>query len=295
MTLPPGDWMPVAVDASTRRYFRGKYRGREALLAEFGDDADGLTRFLHVQGLFLRRGLAVPEILETLAGDGRLILSWVSGRVLSKGPWREAFEDELLDAAQGVASISEWGEGPPLLEMDASRLAFELAFFRVHCLEGFLNARVPEEAPAALDALAEEVSAYPRLLAHRDLHSENVLAEPGGRLVLTDFQDALLAPRCYDAASLAVDAYRHQNRTIRERFENKWIERTGVPRAEFRAAALQRALKALGTFGFQVTRRKRARYIGFMAPQASHALAYLGSAPASLEALRPALEALARG
>lgn len=294
MTFPSADWKPVAADASTRRYFRGVYGGQDALLAEFGEDPDGMARFLHVQNLLARSGLAVPEILEVFPDERRLILSWVPGRVLSKVSWRRSFEEPLLQAVRRIASIVEWGEGPPLLELDASRLAFELAFFRVHCLEGFLNAPAPEGLPEALDALAEEVSAFPTALAHRDFHSENVLVEKSGRLVLTDFQDALLAPRCYDAASLAVDAYRNQNPSIRHRFEETWAALASVPRPEFASTALQRALKALGTFGYQVTRRKRARYLGLMAPQASHALAYLGAAPA-LECLRPALEALAGG
>jgi N-acetylmuramate 1-kinase len=291
---PPGDWTPARVDASTRRYYRGQLDGAPALLADFGEDADGLERFVHVQGLLGAGGLAVPEILLQGGAGGWLVLSWVPGKLLSKVKWREVFEDRLLDVASAIARVDGWGSGPPaLLELDGARMAFELAFFRVHCLEGFLNMGVPDGLGKALDALAEEAAAFPRVLAHRDLHSENVLWRGGERFVLTDFQDALLAPRCYDAASLAVDAYRDQHPAIRARFEEKWTRLAGCPRAEFGATALQRALKALGTFGFQVARRKRARYLSFMAPGAAHALAYLSFAPASLETLRPVLDGLA--
>jgi N-acetylmuramate 1-kinase len=294
MTYPPGHWVPAAADASTRRYFRGVFNGREAFLADFGEDSDGLQRFLHVQRLFSREGIGVPEVLEACPKEAWLVLSWVDGAVLSKARWRRDFEGQLLEIARRVAAIAEWDEGPALLELDGPRMSFELAFFRVHCLEGFLNLPSPPGLADALGALAEQAAGFARTLAHRDFHSENILVGKHGALVLTDFQDALMAPRCYDAASLAVDAYRDQSPVIRQGFQEQWIALAGVPPGEFEATALQRALKALGTFGYQVTRRKRARYLKFLAPQAAHALAFLDAAPVSLECLRPALEGLAR-
>jgi N-acetylmuramate 1-kinase len=289
---PPGPWLPVAVDASTRRYFKGQLEGEAALLADFGEDSDGLDRFVHVQRLFASHGLQVPEVIRSDPDDGWLVLSWIKGRTLSKIRWQEGLEDSLLGLAHSIGSVEEWGAGPPLLDLDGPRMAFELAFFRVHFLEGFLNLPSPEGLGQALEALAEQAASYPRTLAHRDLHSENVILNERGLLVLIDFQDALMAPRCYDAASLAMDAYRTQDPRIRTRFMEKWIGPRGYPRSEFEATALQRALKALGTFGYQVTRRKRARYLRFMAPQAAHALAFLASAPQSLESIRPHLVSL---
>ena len=284
--------MPARADASTRRYYKGRFQGRPALLADFGEDLDGLERFVHVGALLRNQGLSVPELLLSGEAQGWLVLAWIPGKTLSKVKWREDFEDRLLQMAMAVSRIETWGPRPCLLELDGPRLAFELAFFRVHLVEGFLNLKASEELARALDALAEEAASFPSALVHRDLHSENVLLDGQGRLFLTDFQDALMAPRCYDAASLAVDAYRDQSPAIRARYLEKWAKLTGHPRAEFEVTALQRALKALGTFGYQVARRKRARYLSFMAPEAAHALAHLSAGPVSLEALRPILESL---
>ncbi len=295
MSLPPGEWVPLAADASTRRYWRGSSEGRPVLLADFGGDEDGLRRFVHVRSLLAGHGLAVPGILGEPAGGAFLLQEFVEGWPLSKVRWSASLTSTLLDQAKRIASITDWGEGPELLELDEARLRFELSFFRLHCIEGFLNLSAPPELASALDALAEQVGAFTAALAHRDLHSENGIRERGaGRLVLVDFQDALMAPRAYDAASLAVDCYRDQAPAIREAFMAGWVERAGGTAEEFRATALQRALKALGTFGYQVTRRKRARYVKFLKPQARHALALLDAAPRPLECLEPALQSLAR-
>jgi len=269
----------VEADASTRSYYRGLWNGGEALLADFGDDCDGLERFLHVGKLFASNGLRVPEVYAEEPDNNQIILEWVDAPRLSTRFWREEFEDSLLDAAETVSSITEWGTGPDLLALDESRLRFELDFFLLHFVERFMNEGVTAGLKEATANLATHVAAFPAKLAHRDFHSDNVLLGRGGEIVLLDFQDALTAPRCYDAASLAVDCYRRQDRSIATRFCKKWVVRTGIGEKEFNLTALQRALKALGTFGYQVTARKAVRYLSYIAPTAKSALALLDVAP----------------
>lgn len=288
----PGDWTPLAADASARRYFKGAFEGREAILADFGEDEDGLLRFVRIQSLFAAHGIPVPEVFFVDPAQPRLILEYLSGWPLSKGRWTGSLLRELLAISARIAAITHWPEDIDLLSLDEARLRFELSFFRVHFLEGYLNTVVSGDLIENLDALAEEVASFPTSLAHRDFHSENLLARPHGGPVVIDFQDAMLAPRAYDAASLAVDPYRSQNPRISAGFREIWLRAPGASAQEFDRTALQRALKALGTFGYQVTRRKRARYMRFMAPQAKQAMDLLNCAPLPLDELRPFLEDL---
>lgn len=284
------EWTPVAADASARRYFRGRRAGAAVLRAEYGEDRDGLGRYVFLTRLFQTRGIRVPDLLEARPDEGVCIVEWIDGEPLSRGPWDPGWEARLVDLAQAVSAVPPWEGEPDLLALDADRLRFELRFFALHFVEGLLN-RPPDPALSeALDALAGEVAAYPRVLAHRDLHSENVLAPRSGEWVLIDFQDALLAPRCYDAASLACDAYRHPDPAIGRRIEAAWIERTGHPLEEFRRTELQRCLKALGTFGYQVTRRRKVRYLLPARRTAARAAALLHAAPVPLPGLAEALE-----
>ncbi len=285
--LPPGDWSPLAVHASARRYFRGLWEGRPALLAHFGDDADGLARFVAATRLFTGRGIPVPALLASDPARSFVVQEFVEGPLASRVRWGRGLEGRIFALAAAVATVppEAWPDSPPLLELDAARLRFELGFFDLHFVQGFLNRAPDRLLRGGLDALAEAVAAHPRAMAHRDFHSENVILSGEGP-VLVDYQDALLAPRSYDLASLAVDAYRRQPGGFRARC----LAASGVEAGEFRAAALQRALKALGTFGYQVTRRKNPRYLTFIRTTVPHARALLDAGGEGLAALVPVLE-----
>lgn len=287
-----GDWTPLAADASARRYFKGTFEDEEAILADFGEDEDGLNRFVQIRALFDAHGVPVPKIFSVDSTRCRLIQEFVPGWPLSKGRWTGSLLRELLAIAARISDITAWPQDLDLLSLDEPRLRFEMAFFRMHFLEEYLNARVSDDLLRGLDALSEEVASFPTRLAHRDFHSENLLARPDARPVVIDFQDAMLAPRAYDAASLAVDPYRSQNPRISAEFRDLWLGTPGASAQEFDQTALQRALKALGTFGYQVTRRKRARYMRFIPPQARCVLSLLDCAPLSLGELRPLFDVL---
>lgn len=288
----PGEWTPIAADASSRRYFKGAFEGREAILAEFGEDQDGFDRFVQVQRLFAAHDIPVPEILLVDPAGRWILQEFVPGWPLSKGRWTGSLQHRLLEIAARIGALTQWPEGLDLLSLDEARLRFELAFFRLHFLEAYLNTVVPDPVVRGLDALAGEVASYPQSLAHRDYHSENLLARSDGTPVVIDFQDALLAPRHYDAASLAVDPYRSQNPRISAGFRDIALRAPGVSPLEFDRTALQRGLKALGTFGYQVTRRKRAKFMRTIVPQARRVLDLLDRAPLPLDELRPMLEDL---
>ena len=101
-----------------------------------------------------------------------------------------------------------------------------------------------------------------------------------------------MGPSCYDVASLAVEAYRRADGARYGAIKERWMIQDPASRPFFDAVALQRALKALGTFGYQVTRRKKARYLAAMGPSAAHAIRLLPAGPEGLKSLRPALEAV---
>lgn len=293
--FPEGAWAPLEAHASTRTYYTGLWRGRPAVLADFGEDRDGRERFAAAAVLLRGQGLPVPELLEVPPGESWLVQGFVEGVPASKVRWSRDLEGEALAlaAAFGALDLSGWPPELPLHRLDGDRLRFELAFFDLHFLQGLLNLPAEGERAAALGALADAVAAYPTAPAHRDFHSENLIWRPRSPLVVVDFQDLLLAPRCYDAASLAVDAYRHVPSGFYTRCARVCQERFGCEAEEFERTALQRALKALGTFGYQITRRKRARYLSAARSSAPRAASLLREGPAALRGLAEDLEAAA--
>ena len=109
------------------------------------------------------------------------------------------------------------------------------------------------------------------MLCHRDYHSRNLMLHDE-RLYIIDFQDARMGPDTYDLASLLRDSYVD----LPEQTVNELIayflalkgttdpSQETVFRERFDLMALQRNLKALGTFGYQTTARRNPVYIQYI-------------------------------
>ena len=109
-------------------------------------------------------------------------------------------------------------------------------------------------------AMAEELSAEPRVLCHRDYHSRNLMLHQAG-LHMVDFQDARLGPDTYDLASLLRDSYVDITDLEVDELIAYFAARQALPtwpefRRRFDLMAVQRNIKALGTFGFQAPARE---------------------------------------
>ena len=108
------------------------------------------------------------------------------------------------------------------------------------------------------------------MLCHRDYHSRNLMLT-GGRLCIIDFQDARMGPDTYDLASLLRDSYVDISGNTLDEFIAYFLalKRVTGEDAEFRrrfdVMAVQRNVKALGTFGYQTTSRANPVYIQYMA------------------------------
>jgi aminoglycoside/choline kinase family phosphotransferase len=117
--------------------------------------------------------------------------------------------------------------------------------------------------------VVEELASEPRVLCHRDYHSRNLMLSQG-QLYLIDFQDARMGPDTYDLASLLRDAYIDLNEIAVNELIAYFLALKGsaTPETDFRARfdlmALQRNLKAMGTFGYQTTARQNPVYIQYM-------------------------------
>ncbi|MDP6940478.1 MAG: phosphotransferase [Planctomycetota bacterium] len=104
--------------------------------------------------------------------------------------------------------------------------------------------------------LAEEASLGPQQIQHRDFHSRNVLILESGELALIDHQDLRKGPLFYDLASLWTDAYVEYSDEVRTLLLDECFQvgaEAGLEESQsahhFLMTALQRVVKALGTFG----------------------------------------------
>src|SRR5205085_762639 len=143
-----------------------------------------------------------------------------------------------------------------------------------HFLEAYRGITLADDQRAALReefaAIIQELAAEPRVLCHRDYHSRNLMLHEN-QLYLIDFQDARMGPDTYDLVSLLRDSYvdltdREVDELIAYFLALKKSRQSAVAdfRRRFDVMALQRNLKALGTFGYQTTTRGNPVYIQYM-------------------------------
>jgi aminoglycoside/choline kinase family phosphotransferase len=187
----------------------------------------------------------------------------------------------------------------------AFRQSFDQRLFSWE-FEHFVEFGLRDPAPALvvrvraeLGAAARELAALERVFCHRDFHGWNLHVQAGGRIRVIDFQDALLAPRLYDVASLLTDRTTPKliSTADERRLVGEFATLCGPARwrdeeallAEYRTVALQRALKVVGRFNYLAEVKGKPGYLSMLpaaGATAARLLTELGSMPATLEALR---------
>jgi aminoglycoside/choline kinase family phosphotransferase len=260
--LSQGNFSPLKAHASTKKFYLGKFDGRERLLIVFELGKEERENFHKLTNFLLSQQISVPRIVHSPDDDEPfLITEFVEGKLLSQTICDEPIFEKALEEAKKFSLLKlDSSKGLEFSTLDFARLNYELNFFLLHFCEGFLNESVDQETRKALNSLAKEVDSFPKSLCHRDYHSENIIVKNGNIFIL-DYQDALFAPRTYDFASLYVDGYFNFSKKARESIKNYALSHFGALEEEFLKTALERTLKALGTFGFQIVHRKKAKYI----------------------------------
>ena len=284
LVSPDHGVVPLTGDASTRKYFRVvPSTGPSIVLALHPGPIEFATLpFVEVADLLRRMPLPVPGVIGHSDSLGILALEDLgdvtlqahlggSGIGRHAALYREAVGFIAQRQRRGAELASE-SLSPYRLAFDVEKLTWELDFFVQHFLEGYRRATFSLAERAALSdewkAIAGDLAAEPRVLCHRDYHSRNLMVHAGGLFVI-DFQDARMGPDTYDLASLLRDSYVDISEAELDEFIGHFLSLSGrSDAAEFRRRfdlmAVQRNLKALGTFGNQAATRGNTAYVQYM-------------------------------
>ncbi|HEY6508768.1 MAG TPA: phosphotransferase [Vicinamibacterales bacterium] len=282
------DAQPVLLsgDASDRRYVRvTPSRGPTQILAVYpGPIEFARMPFASALALFGAMPVPVPRVLDYSDPLGIIAQEDLGDQTLAahlEATSRADLHVRYREALALVAEMQRRGAElasprftPYELAFDVPKLTFELDFFVTHFLEGHRGAKLTPAHRAALatafSLLADELAAEPRVVCHRDYHSRNLMVHGGG-LVMIDFQDARLGPDTYDVASLLRDSYVELDGDTVDTLISYFLALDRGPvardrdastfRDRFDVMALQRNLKALGTFGYQATVRGKTGYL----------------------------------
>jgi aminoglycoside/choline kinase family phosphotransferase len=272
-------------DASDRRYFRIQPpRGDSVVVALHAQPFQtGSLTFTAVAALFEQLALPVPRVRAEMGDLGILVLDDLGDTTLqahlqplAEGEYLPLYEqavDYLVQLQREADRLSDRTRFAPFgIAFDVDKLMWEMDFFLKHFLEAYRGLEVDRGARASLRAalarLVETLAAEPRVLCHRDYHSRNLML-CRERLWIIDFQDARLGPNTYDLVSLLRDSYVELSDAAVDALTARFIEGAQIaqPREfaeRFRMMALQRNLKALGTFGYQAVARANPVYAQYV-------------------------------
>jgi hypothetical protein len=318
--LPPrwqeAGWEKLSGDASTRRYFRLSLPGGETALAALYDQEDlaSMTRWIEATHHLSRGKFPVPKIVHVNRERGFVLHedfgdSLLEDFIREKGteaarPFYERAVDMLCDIQTRGTQTLRRNSFAAQNELDEVLFTHELEHTREWLFEKQWNVK---PAPAEKRKLEEEfaeisrrAAGQPVVLCHRDWHARNLMLRHGDgaagpELGIIDHQDMRLGPYSYDLASLLYDSYAEMPVPMREDMAERFLGNLEglVPEdrdfvRDLRCAALQRNLKALGTFAFQALARKKENYLEYQ----PRTLGYVREHLAAHSGQYPALEAL---
>ena len=278
--------VPLTGDASDRQYFRILPRNAPSLVLAVhpGPIAFDTLPFVNVARLLTTMPVPVPRILAHSDALGIIALEDLGDVTLQAHVGTASPEDHAALYRQAVTfvnTIQRRGRElaspeyvPYGIAFDVEKLVWELRFFTTHFLEAYRGARLTDSVRTALAheyaSIADGLASDPPVLCHRDYHSRNLMLHEG-RLHIIDFQDARMGPDTYDLASLLRDSYVDIDDQQVDALITYFLAQRAAHdtndrdfRRRFDLMALQRNLKALGTFGFQITSRGTPTYIQYI-------------------------------
>ncbi|HWC50737.1 MAG TPA: phosphotransferase [Nitrospira sp.] len=280
---------PLAGDASNRRYFRIEVNDANrssVILMQLAEPeafkqseeaVSGSTHaiaelpFINIQAHLAKAGVSVPELYYYDQAAGLLYLEDFGDLTLSDACAHaspadlEAQYKQAIDVLVRIQAKATSPADPRCLafhrSFDVPLLMWEFDHFLEYGIAARHRLPIDSCDEAAIREefrkIAEHLAGQPRVFAHRDYHSRNLMVA-GERLGVIDFQDALMGPATYDLASLLRDAYIALDESLIDRLidyyvdqfqegRHLWTNREAFRRL-FDFTSIQRNLKAAGRF-----------------------------------------------
>lgn len=275
--LTPFTIIPLAGDASFRRYFRIKCGELTRVLMDAPPNKEDILPFINICERLAAIGVHTPTIYAKDYEQGFILLEDMGDQLLLQALTADN-SDKLYQAAMTtLLKIQQCPTAPPRLpSFDRNHMMQELSLFRDWFLQAYLGITLNAEEDNLLDEtfqrLTTQITTQPQVFIHRDYHSRNlmILEQPHSLTIgVIDFQDAMIGPYAYDLVSLLKDCYIQWPRERVMRWltyfyqHSPTAQNTTLP--EFTRAfdwcGLQRHLKVLGIFCRLYLRDNKPNYL----------------------------------
>ncbi len=269
-----GEILPLAGDASFRRYFRVVRGEQTAVLMDAPPPHEDPRPFIAIAEHLTGQGFSAPEILARDLDKGLVLIEdFGSDRMreaIERFPGQErAIYEGVVDL---LVDLHKQPSAPVRL-YDAQEYHRETDLFTAwYCREVGIEGVDQAGFTAAWDEVLAPVLAQqnPPVTVLRDYHAENIMlvAERSGhaRWGLLDFQDALAGHPAYDLVSVLEDARRDVAPELEAAMLDRYCTAKGAGEA-FRDAywvlGAQRNTKIIGIFTRLFRRDGKAHYLNF--------------------------------
>ena len=267
--------LPLAGDASFRRYFRIHAGERRAVLMDAPPPHEDVRPFVAVAEWLQEIGLAAPRVLAADLEQGLLLIDDLGDVQMRELVDAEPeIERDLYETAVDV--LVHIHRQPPMAGLLPHNLDQWLAELRL-----FPDWYVPsvgldpvdvEKWDAAWREVLEPVArdGLGPVTVLRDYHAENVMLLDGRggveRFGLIDFQDAVAGHPTYDLASILEDARRDVPPELERDMIDRYLAKSGADKRfepAYWALAAQRNTRILGVFCRLWKRDGKERYKQF--------------------------------
>ena len=264
--------VPVAGDASFRRYFRVVDGTREAMLMDAPPPHEDPRPFINVAQHLKAQDFAAPEIFAQDLDHGLVLLEDFGDQRMREHLDYQPDDEEKI-YRKTVDLIRDLHEKPAadLPPYDWDQYIREANLLTEwYCpaqsldvdTEGFIGAwqQVLESVIAAQN---------PPVTVMRDYHAENIMLLDDGRLGLLDFQDALAGHKAYDLVSMLQDARRDVSDELEGAMLQYYLHGQGegeaaIFRSHYAILGAQRNTKIIGIFTRLFARDGKKRYLDFL-------------------------------
>jgi len=264
-------------DASQRRYYRLALKNPNgeaisAVVMQFlsttspeasgGIEVSSDEACVSLTNFYREHKVAVPKLYVDARDESILIIEDLGDRTLGEILLKQNDNKEVLfeyysKAIDQILAIQEISH-----EKIGEHFAFKRSFSEQQYIKemeelfdySFSRLSINnEDLGSYFPFLAKELSALPTILSHRDFHSWNIIIDSNDDIRVIDFQDSLMATRCYDLVSLLndrdTDSYLGVN--LYQKLLSYFYEKISFKEDfffEYNRVLLQRDIKVVGRF-----------------------------------------------
>ncbi len=267
-------------DASERKFYRIYTPKKNFIFLLYPYPINRELNLLKAYKLYNESNLHISKILHIWFEKGAILLQDLGNESLQKFVRKnnnEKIKQIYLQAIALIQKIQKKGIKKidksyftDRYELDRKKLNWELNFFLENYVQNFLKKKINKEKYRKLfENLINSINLEKKVLCHRDYHSRNLFIIKN-KIYIIDYQDTTFGPPLYDLASLLFDSYvklgkRLKNDLIKYAYN---LNNYGWNFPEFKKqlllTSLQRNIKALGTFGYLITIKRKKHYFSYI-------------------------------